>query len=134
MQRSKRIQFWGRDVDDDQLLKQALDGTKTATAGLARDWHVPSGDYDDGGYVAGDIVEVYDLHGCLRCLIRITEVYETTFGCIPEKLWRGEGCISAEDFQRGHRACWSDDTLTDETRIIGCHFELVKIEGNKQFG
>jgi uncharacterized protein YhfF len=124
----KRVQFWGCDADDDHLLLQVLNGTKTATAGLARDWHVPDGDYDDGGYVAGDIVKVYDRRGRLRCHIRITEVYETTFGCIPERLWRGEVCTSAEDFRHGHRACWSDETLTDDTRIIGCHFELVKIE------
>jgi len=35
--------------------------------------------------------------------IRITEVYETTFGDIPEKLWRAEVCPSAEDFRRSHR-------------------------------
>jgi len=40
MPRLKRLQFWGRDVDDDDLLLQALDGQKTATADLARDWHV----------------------------------------------------------------------------------------------
>ncbi len=127
MQRLKRLQFWGRDADDNDLLLQALRGTKTATADLARNWHVPIGDYDDGGYVAGDIVEVYDGRGQLRCHIRITEVYETTFGCIPEKLWRGETCTSAEDFQRGHRACWTDEMLTDDTLIVGCHFELVTV-------
>jgi uncharacterized protein YhfF len=128
MQRLKRAQFSGRDAAADHLLLQVLNGTKTATASLARYWHSPSGDYDDGGYVAGDTVEVYDQHGRLRCQIRITEVYETTFGCIPERLWRGELCTSAEDFRREHRVCWSDETLTDDTRIIGCHFELVKIE------
>ncbi len=124
--RLKRLQFWGRDADDDDLLLQALSGQKTATADLARDWHVPNGDYDDGGYVAGDLVEVYDLLGRLRCQIRITEVYETTFGDIPEKLWRAEVCTSAEDFRRGHRVSWSAETLTDDTRIVGCHFELVE--------
>lgn len=128
MQRLKRLQFWGRDVDDDDLLLQALSGQKTATADLARDWQVPIGEYDDGGYVAGDLVEVYDLRRQLRCHIRITEVYETTFGDIPEKLWRAEVCTSAEDFRRGHRVSWSAETLTDDTRIIGCHFELVKLE------
>ncbi len=124
--RLKRLQFWGRDADDDDLLLQALSGQKTATADLARDWHVPNGDYDDGGYVAGDVAEVYDLRGRLRCHIRITEVYETTFGDILEKLWRAEVCTSAEDFRRGHRVSWSAETLTDDTRIVGCHFELVE--------
>ncbi len=125
MQRLKRIQFWGLDLEDDHLLHQVLDGYKTATADLARYWNVPIGDCDDGGYVAGDIVEVHDRRGTLRCHIRITDVYETTFGSIPEKLWRGEACKSAEDFRRGHRISWSDEDLTDETLIIGCHFELV---------
>ena len=128
MPRLKRLQFWGRDEDDNELLLQALSGQKTATADLARDWHVPIGEYDDGGYLAEDLVEVYDLHNQLRCHIRITEVYETTFGDIPEKLWRAEVCSSAEDFRRGHRVSWSAETLTDDTRIIGCHFELVKSE------
>lgn len=128
MERLKRLQFWGRDAEDDDLLLQALSGQKTATADLARDWHIPIGEYDDGGYVAGDLVEVYDLRSQLRCHIRITEVYETTFGDIPEKLWRAEVCTSAEDFRRGHRVSWSAETLTADTRIIGCHFELVEIE------
>lgn len=128
MPRLKRHQFWGRDADDDHLWLEVLAGTKTATADLARDWAVPIGEYDDGGYGVGEIVEVYDLRVRLRGHIRITEVYETTFGGFPDKLWQGEGCTSAEDFRRGHRACWSAETLTDDTRIVGCHFELAKIE------
>ncbi|WP_395749393.1 ASCH domain-containing protein [Prosthecobacter sp.] len=127
MHRLKRTQFWGRDQDDDRLLHQVFDGHKTATADLAKNWHIPIGDYDDGGYVAGDIVEVYDRRGTLRCHIRITEVYQTPFGSIPEKLWRGEACTSAEDFRRDHESCWSDEKPTDETPIIGCHFELISV-------
>lgn len=127
MHRLKRAQFWGRTPDDDHLLQQVLDGTKTAAAELAKNWNVSNGEYDDGGCVPGEIVEVYDGRGRLRCHIRITEVYETTFGTIPERLWRGECCASAEDFQRGHRRCWSDEILTDDTCIVGCHFELVKM-------
>jgi hypothetical protein len=58
MQCLKRMQFWGRDADDDDLLLQALDGSKTATADLARDWLIPNGEFDDGGYIVGDLVEV----------------------------------------------------------------------------
>ncbi|HEY3756082.1 MAG TPA: ASCH domain-containing protein [Opitutaceae bacterium] len=125
--RKRRLQFWGRDPDDDRLLAQALDGRKTATAGLARDWDIAEGDYDDGGYVVGDLVEVYDRRGRCRCEIRITEVYETTFGAIPERLWAGECCVSAEDFRSGHRECWAAEKLSDVTRIVGCHFELVSV-------
>jgi len=125
MPRLKRAQFWGRDIDDDRLLRQVLDGTKTASADLARNWHAPAGEYDEGGYLVGSIVEVYDQHQRLRCHIRVLEVYETTFASIPEKLWRGEAHASAEDFRREHRQCWNQDALTDETRIVAFHFELV---------
>ena len=125
MPRLKRTQFWGRDADDDHLLHQVLAGEKTASVGLARDWLRPDGDYDDGGYLAGDLVEVYDRRGRLRCHIRVTEVYPTTFGQIPEKLWRGEACRSADEFQRGHRDCWSDEGLTDGTPIVAFHFGLA---------
>ena len=127
MPRLKRAQFWGRSADDDCLLQQVLAGAKTASVGLARDWLVPDGDYDDGGYVAGDLLEVYDRRGRLRCHIRVTEVYETEFGRIPEKLWRGEVCTSAEDFRSGHQACWADEMLTDDTAIIAFHFELAAL-------
>jgi uncharacterized protein YhfF len=126
MPRLKRAQFLAGKSGDDQLLDQLLAGRKTASAGLARDRHVPDGDYDDGGYLVGDLVEVYDRLGCLRGHIRITDVYETTFGCIPGKLWRGEVCASAEDFRHGHRKCWADEVLTDETRIMAFHFDLVE--------
>jgi uncharacterized protein YhfF len=132
MARLKRVQFWGSSADDDHLLHQVLDGRKTASVGLTRDWQVSDGDYDDGGYIKGDLVEVYDRRGHLRCHIRISEVYETTFGCIPEKLWRGEVCASAEDFRRGHRMCWADEVLTDDTRITAFHFELVKREPDEK--
>ena len=125
MPRLKRVQFLAGRPGDDHLVDQLLEGSKTASAGLARDWHVPDGEYDDGGYLMGDLVEVYDRLGRLRAHIRITEVYETTFGCIPEKLWRGEVCASAEDFRREHRKCWADETLTDDTRIMAFHFGLI---------
>lgn len=125
--RLKRVQFWAGKNGEERLLAQVLEGRKTASAGLAREWHVPEGNFDDGGYLAGDLVEVYDRHGRMRCHIQITEVYETPFGCIPEKLWRGELCTSAEDFQRGHRQCWDREILTDDTRIVAFHFERVRL-------
>jgi uncharacterized protein YhfF len=125
MPRLKRAQFWGRNIDDDSLVRQIMVGAKAASADLACNWHQPGSEYDEGGYLPGDLVEVYDLHNRLRCHIRILEVYQTTFACIPEKLWRGEGCASAEDFRIEHRKSWADETLADDTRIVAYHFELV---------
>jgi uncharacterized protein YhfF len=126
MNRLKRTQFWGRDENDDRLILQILDGTKTATACPASEYFDSDGDYEDGGYEVGDIVEVYDLKGKLRCLIRITEYYTTSFGSIPEKLWKGEGNSSEEEFRKDHIFCWPEHEITDEFQIAVNHFELVK--------
>jgi uncharacterized protein YhfF len=116
-----------RHPDDDHLVREILEGQKTASVDLARTYHLPDGDYDDGGLEVGDLVEVYDGRKRLRCTIQITEVYEASFGDIPEKLWRAEVCESAEHFQRAHREVWPDEGLTDETKLIAFHFRLVEI-------
>ena len=126
MKRNKRIQFWGRDENDDQLLDQVLEGKKTATATPSFEYSVPLGEFDDGGYVIGDLVEVYDLRCNLRCQIRITEEYETKLSHIPEKLWQGECNESAEEFKKDHIYCWSEHCPDDDFEFIVNHFELVK--------
>ncbi len=125
MTRRKRIQFWGRDPDDDSLVREVLSGAKTATACLAEDYAVPVGDYDDGGYEVGDLVDVYDLRERWRCLIRVTAVYGFRFGSIPERLWREENCRSAAHFQEAHRRCWPEHDLTDDRQLMAMHFERV---------
>ncbi len=126
MDRLKRTQFWGMDENDDRLIVEIIEGQKTATACPADEYDLPDGEYEDGGFEVGDIVEVYDLKKRRRCLIKITEVYSTTFGNIPEKLWKGEGNISAEEFQADHRFCWSEYKINDDFEMMINHFELLK--------
>jgi len=126
MNRLKRTQFWGVDENDDRLIKQIIAGRKTATACPAAEYFLPDGAYEDGGFGVGDRVEVYDLKKQLRCVIKITEVYTATFASIPEKLWRGEGNKSADEFRQDHRSCWSHLTLTADFEMIINHFGLVK--------
>ena len=126
MSRLKRTQFWGENEDDDRLIRQIIEGRKTATACPAEVYFLPDGDYEDGGFEVGDLVEVYDLRKQLRCIIRITEYYNTTFGDIPEKLWKGEGNSSAEEFKKNHLKCWSEYKVTDDFGIAVNHFELVE--------
>jgi len=125
--RPKRIQFWGEDDNDDSLVVEIIEGKKIATVCKANEFHEPDGDFDDGGVEVGDVVDVYDLKQQLRCRIRITEVYPVLFGKIPEKLWRGEVCRSAEHFQEAHRHCWPDCDLHDGFEMIATHFELVEV-------
>lgn len=127
MSRLKRTQFWGEDENDDRLILQIIAGEKTATACPAETYFEPDGEYEDGGFQVGDLVEVYDLKANLRCVIRITEYYTTNFGSIPDKLWQGECNSSAEEFQSDHRYCWTEHNVTDEFLIAVNHFELVQV-------
>jgi uncharacterized protein YhfF len=125
--RPKRIQFWGEDENDDSLVVEITEGKKTATVTKADEYYESDGDFDDGGLEVGDVVDVFDLRQRLRCRIRVTEVYPVRFGDIPEKLWKGEACRSAEHFQEAHRHCWPDYELKDDFEMMAMHFELVEI-------
>ena len=125
MTRRKRTQFWGKDENDDSLVMEILAGHKTATVDIATEYYKSHGEFDDGGMAEGELIDVYDLQERLRCVIRVTEVYPVKFGDIPEKLWRGEVCNSAEHFREIHRAVWPDENLTDDFELIATHFELV---------
>lgn len=128
MDRPKRIQFWGEDENDDSLLMDIIARKKTATVCKADEFYESDGEFDDGGLEVGDVVDVYDLKQQLRCRIRITEIYPVLFGKVPEKLWRGEVCNSAEHFQEAHRHCWPQYALSDDFEMIATHFELVENE------
>jgi uncharacterized protein YhfF len=125
MNRRKRTQFWGAHADDDSLVLEILSGHKTATVCKADEYHTALGEFDDDGMAVGDLIDVYDLRGRLRCIIRVTDVYPVRFGDIPEKLWRGEHCTSAEHFREIHRQCWLQYRLTDDFEMIATHFTLA---------
>ena len=73
------------------------------TADTVEDYCKGYGELGDGGYAAGDMIDVYDLQGRPRCTIRATEVRVIRFGDIPEDVWRGETFSSAQEFrERAH--------------------------------
>ena len=125
MNRRKRLTFWGANESDDSLPRKVIAGQKTVTSEALADYHKPYGEFGDGGYEIGDIVEVYDLKGNLRCLIRVTDVFPIKFGAIPERVWRGEGFSSAEEYRKCHIRCMPDRELHDEFELMTLHFELV---------
>jgi uncharacterized protein YhfF len=91
MGRRTRLTFWGASEDDDSLPRAVMEGRKTVTADTVEDYYKPYGEFGDGSYEAGDVIEVYDLKQRLRCLIRATRVQRIRFGDVPEAVWRGEG-------------------------------------------
>lgn len=127
MQRRKRLTFWSAHEDDDSLVRAVIAGRKTVTADTVDDYYKPYGEYGDGSYAPGDLIEVYDPKRRLRCLIRATDVRIIRFGDIPEAVWRGEGFASARQFQEVHIRCLPQTTLHDDLRFVALHFELVEV-------
>jgi uncharacterized protein YhfF len=122
----KRLTFWSAGEDDDSLVRDVIAGRKTVTADLVDDYYRGYGEYGDGGYAPGDLVDVYDPRRRLRCTIRATKVEVIRFGQVPEAVWRGEGFGSARAFQECHVACMPAHALRDDTRFVALHFELVE--------
>ncbi len=125
MDRRKRLTFWGADDNDDSLVRSVIAGRKTVTAETVAEYDQPYGEFGDGGYVPGDVIEVYDLRHRLRCVIRATKVYVIRFGDIPEEVWRGETFASAEEFRQCHVRCLPHLDLHDDFEFVTLHFELV---------
>ena len=123
----KRLTFWGADDNDDSLPRAVMAVRKTVTADTVADYYKPYGDYGDGSYAAGELIEVYDLKQRLRCLIRATRVETIRFGDIPEAVWRGEGFTSAGEFQEVHIRCLPQYALHDDFEFVALHFKLVEV-------
>jgi uncharacterized protein YhfF len=127
MNKRKRLTFWGADENDDSLVRSVIEGRKTVTADTVQDYYKPYGDYGDGSYAVGDIIEVYDLKKQLRCLIEATKVYKIKFGHIPEEVWRGETFASAEEFRECHVRCMPQYDLRDDFELVTLHFRLLEV-------
>jgi len=127
MTQRKKLTFWGADEDDDSLVLDVIAGRKTVTADTVEDYAKGYGELGDGGYVAGDIIDVHDLKGQPRCTIRATEVRVIRFGDIPEDVWRGETLSSAQEFRDVHIRCLPHLDLHDGFEFVTLHFELVDV-------
>lgn len=127
----ERTSVFGWDGDGglgERLIRQILDGTKTATCSLKIE------------LTQEELAELYAGRGRLatvvnwrqepRCTIRILDVFETTFGDPDPRLVRGEGDgEDADKFRRDHALAWEATLpgvpLTDETVLVVELFELV---------
>jgi uncharacterized protein YhfF len=121
----KKLTFWGAHEDDDTLVRDVIAGRKTVTADTAADYYQGYGELGDGGYEAGDLIDVFDLRGRLRCTIRATQVEIICFGAIPEAVWRGETFTSAQEFRDVHVRCLPHLDLHEGFEFVALHFELV---------
>ena len=123
----KRLTFWGADANDDSLVRDVIAGHKTVTADTVEDYYKGYGELGDGGYAAGDIIDVFDLRGRPRCTVRATKVEIIRFGDIPEAVWRGETFTSAEEFREVHVRCLPHLDSHDAFEFVALHFELLEV-------
>lgn len=130
----KRLTFWGAHQDDDSLVRDVIAGRKTVTADTVEAYYRGYGAAGEGGYQAGDVIDVHDLRGRLRCVIVATKVALVRFGAVPEAVWRGENLDSAEAFRQCHREALAPLVLDDDSELVTLHFALLAVtevtEGN----
>ena len=115
----------------DMLVRQILDGTKTATCDLktfCTQQEVADLDAEPGWFET-----VVDAAARPRCNVRVTAVYETTFGSPDTRLVRGEGCEDVEEFKLGHGRWFNPlleekglPPLTDDSILVVWEFELIE--------
>ncbi|TYS07570.1 ASCH domain-containing protein [Bacillus subtilis] len=114
----------------EQLIQQILAGEKTATC--APKSLYSKDELSEVYQTAGQLVTVYDKHDNPRCNIKVTDVFETTFGAPDMRLVKGEGNGDRiEKFQEDHRMAWAELIkngeleLNEDTVLITELFELV---------
>lgn len=131
----ERMMRFGSEGDGglgDRLVRQVLDGTKTATCDLkafCTEQEVADLDAESGWFET-----VFDASGRPRCNVRVKAVYETTFGNPDPRLVRGEGCgEDADEFKRGHGRWFNAvlkekglPPLTDDSVLVVWEFELIE--------
>jgi len=116
----KRIQFVS-----DTLVQQIADGRKTASVVRVGEVDQADGDYDDP-LVVGDYYDVYDSTLKVRATIRIIGMELYRWDKIPERLWRGETNLSADEFRCDHMDYFENPVPNFE--FIGYYFERCKFD------
>ncbi len=116
----------------ERLIRQILDGVKTATCDLKS--LCTEQELADLDAPPGWLETVIDHQGTPRCNVRVTAVYETAFGNPDPRLVRGEGDgEDVEKFKREHERWFTRvladrglPPLADDSPLIVWQFELVE--------
>jgi uncharacterized protein YhfF len=114
----KRIQFVS-----DRLVAQIIAGKKTASVSGLGEFETAEDEYNSA-LVVGDYYHVYDSALKVRCTIRIVAMELCRWDNIPERLWRGETNISADEFREDHRDYFENPP--DDFEFVAYYFELVE--------
>ena len=125
--RRRRIQFVS-----DALVQEIVEDKKTASVVDLGDVDVADGDYDDP-LVVGEYYDVYDSNLEVKATIRIVAMELCRWDAIPERLWRGEGNVDAEEFKADHVdyfGSFSDSVpfVADDFEFVAYYFERVTLK------
>jgi uncharacterized protein YhfF len=113
----KRIQFVS-----DRLVEQVICGLKTASVAGVGEVEQAEDEYNSA-LVVGEYYDVYDsaLEPC--CVIRIVAMELCRWDAIPERLWRGETNVSADEFRADHLDYFEHPA--DDFEFVAYYFERI---------
>jgi uncharacterized protein YhfF len=106
----------------DRLVQQIVEGRKTASVMPLDEVDVKEDEYNDA-LVIGRCYDVYDSKLERRVTIRVTAMEVCRWDAIPERLWRGETNLSADEFRSDHVDFFGG--LGDDFEFVACYFEVV---------
>lgn len=108
----------------DALVRQIVEGRKTASVVDVEDVDKAEDDYNDA-LVVGRYYDVYDSARICRAVIRIMAMELCRWDSIPERLWRGETNVSADEFRKDHSDYFQNPGQDFE--FVAYYFELVDV-------
>lgn len=107
----------------DNLVRQIIEGRKTASVAEIEEIDIAEDEYNDA-LVVGRYYDVYDSALVKRATIRIVGMELCRWDKIPERLWRGETNVDADEFREDHREYFNNPA--PEFEFIAYYFALVK--------
>lgn len=107
----------------DNLVQQIIDTKKTASVVEIDEVDVAEDEYNDA-LVVGRFYDVYDSALAKRATIRIVGMDLCRWDDIPERLWRGETNIDADEFREDHREYFNNPA--DDFEFVAYYFTLVR--------
>ena len=106
----------------DNLVQQIIEGRKTASVAEIEEINITEDEYNDA-LVVGRYYDVYDSALVKRAAIRIVGMELCRWDYIPERLWRGEANIDADEFREDHKEYFNNPA--PEFEFVAYYFTLA---------
>jgi uncharacterized protein YhfF len=106
----------------DNLVQQIIEGRKSASVARIEEVDVAEDEYNDA-LVVGSYYDVYDSVLTKRATIRIVRMELCRWDNIPERLWRGETNVNADEFRKDHEDYFNNPA--NDFEFVAYYFTLV---------